>query len=173
MPKNLTGGKHKQNKNKVVSKVRKLDEISRDPKALEVYGQVARTLGNRRFDVTCQRHDNASETVSIICALKGSYRKRIVKDAYVLVKLYDFNQTQGMIIDGYSDDELGAMKRAGYWDFPLAMEVNNDNPFSVSGADGMSGSGSDEDSSGSDDDSEDPRNQVPKQVLPTEDIDNI
>ena len=113
------------NKNKVAAKVRKIEDIARNAAESEVYGQVLRAVGNRRFEVTCQIFGSSEQDTeaptgqTIICALKGSYRKRINKDSYVLVKLYEFNQTQGMIIDSYTDEELAAMKRMKLWDFTL------------------------------------------------------
>ena len=107
-------------------KTRRLEDISKDfdPKTFEVYGQVEKVLGNRRFEVKVQNLKVPSEMAStIICSIKGSFRQRIGRDMPVLVKLYDFNTKQGQIIDGYSTDELGALKAAGMWDYPMSIQV--------------------------------------------------
>ncbi len=121
MPKNITGGKHKKNKNKPIHKARKPEDLAKDITAYEVYGQITKALGNRRFEVCCQKLELANELYTLVCSLKGSYRKKISKDSYVLIKLFEFNKTQGIIIDCYSNDELVALKGIGKWDFPLEL----------------------------------------------------
>ena len=117
MPKNNHKGKKKR-----VVKTRRLEDIAKDfdPATFEVYGQVTKILGNRRFEIVVQQLKKPSETYgTIICSIKGSYRRRIVQDNYVLVKLYDFNINQGQIIDSYSEDEIASLKACNKWDFPL------------------------------------------------------
>ena len=127
MPRNTKGGTgHKKRKNKPTIKTRKVEEIAKDfnREEFEVYGQVLSARGNRRFEVRCQQIDEPDETFSLICSIKGSYRKRISKDAYVLIKLFNYNpgapasKQQGQIIDSYTGDELRAIKSSGLWDFP-------------------------------------------------------
>ena len=121
MPRNNGGNKHKKRKNKGVTKGRKLEDIAKDfdPTTYEVYGLVTKPLGNRRFEVVCQKLNTPSELEeAIICSIKGSFRRKIARDNYVLVKLYDFNMKQGQIIDAYREDEILALKEADMWDFP-------------------------------------------------------
>lgn len=121
MPRNQKGGnKSKRGKNSRPVKTRKLDEIAKDfdPKEYESYGRVTKELGNKRFNVRCQKHEYPDELIEIVCSLKGSFRKRIHRDSYVLIKLYEFNQRQGQIIDVYNDDELEQLKNNELWDFP-------------------------------------------------------
>ena len=82
MPKNLRGGTgHKKRKNKPTIVARKPTEIAKDfdPIHFEVYGKINKAMGNRRFEVSCQKHDDYQSLKVIICALKGSIRKRINK----------------------------------------------------------------------------------------------
>lgn len=121
MPRNNGGNKHKKRKNRGVSKGRKLEDIAKDfdPTTYEVYGLVTKPLGNRRFEVMCQKLNTPSELEeAIICSIKGSFRRKIARDNYVLVKLYDFNTKQGQIIDAYREDEILSLKGADLWDFP-------------------------------------------------------
>lgn len=121
MPKNIKGGTgHKKRKNKPIVKIRKIEEIAKDadPKSYEVYGLVQKTMGNRRFSVLCQSITDPTDVTTLNCSIKGSYRRRICNDMYVLVRLYDFNLNQGQIIDSYTDDELKLINSAGLWDFP-------------------------------------------------------
>jgi translation initiation factor IF-1 len=121
MPINKRGGKgHKKGKNSTIIKIRKVESIAKDSKreGYEVYGQVLKPMGNRRFEVQCQTVDSPDNTTTIVCTLKGSYTKRINKDMYVLVKLFDFNPKQGTIIDSYKDEEIEALKSAELWDYP-------------------------------------------------------
>ena len=121
MPRNNGGNKHKRRKNKGTSKGRKLEDIAKDfdPATYEVYGLVTKSLGNRRFEVVCQKLNTPSELEdAIICSIKGSFRRKIARDNYVLVKLYDFNTKQGQIIDAYREDEILSLKESDLWDFP-------------------------------------------------------
>ena len=121
MPRNNGGNKHKKRKNKGTSKGRKLEDIAKDfdPTTFEVYGLVTKPLGNRRFEVVCQNLNKPSELdKAIICSIKGSFRRKIARDNYVLVKLYDFNTRQGQIIDAYREDEIISLKESDLWDFP-------------------------------------------------------
>jgi translation initiation factor IF-1 len=117
MPGKKKGGKRKNN----MIKTRRLEDIMKDydPKTYEVYGQTLKPLGNRRFSVKVQMLHNPSELQgTIICSIKGSYRRRINPDMFVLVKLYDFNTDQGQIIDSYTQDEVDALRSADKWDYP-------------------------------------------------------
>lgn len=139
MPPGNKKGKGKKGGNAV--KTRRLEDIAKDydPKTFEVYGQVDKVLGNRRFEVKVQRLTAPSEIAgTITCSIKGSFRQRICRDMAVLVKLYDFNTMQGQIIDGYSTDELGALKAAGMWDYPLNTQSVQDKPLSDSDSDSES-----------------------------------
>jgi translation initiation factor IF-1 len=121
MPINKGGNKHKKKRNKGTTKGRKLEDIGKDfdPTTYEVYGVVTKPLGNRRFEVVCQKLKTPNELESaIICSIKGSFRRKIVRDNYVLVKLYDFNTKQGQIIDSYREDEIVSLKESDLWDFP-------------------------------------------------------
>lgn len=111
------GGRRKSN----TIKTRRLEDITKDFDAstFEVYGQVKKAVGNRRFDVEVQDLHNPKQIKGTInCSIKGSYRRRITNDQYVLVKLYDFNTEQGQIIDSYSSEEVQSLKTAEMWDYP-------------------------------------------------------
>jgi len=147
-PVNKKGGKNNKKKkgggNAV--KTRRLEDIAKDfdPKTFEVYGQVDKVLGNRRFEVKVQKLTVPSEMAgTIICSIKGSFRQRIVRDMPVLVKLYEFNAMQGQIIDGYNSDELSALKSAGMWDYPLSIQTQisvQETPYPASESDSESDS---------------------------------
>lgn len=135
-PGNKKGGKSKKGSSTV--KARRLEDIAKDfdPKTFEVYGQVDKVLGNRRFEVKVQKLTVPSEMAgTITCSIKGSFRQRIGRDMAVLVKLYDFNTMQGQIIDGYNTDELAALKAAGMWDYPLSTQSVQDKQLSDSDSD--------------------------------------
>lgn len=135
-PGNKKGGKSKKGCSTV--KARRLEDIAKDfdPKTFEVYGQVEKVLGNRRFEVKVQKLTVPSEIAgTITCSIKGSFRQRIGRDMAVLVKLYDFNTMQGQIIDGYNTDELAALKAAGMWDYPLSTQSVQDKQLSDSESD--------------------------------------
>ena len=117
MPGKKKGGKRRNN----VIKTRRLEDITKDfdPKTFEVYGKVTKILGSRRFNVSIQNLNHPSDiSGTIICSIKGSYRRNITVDMYVLVKLFDFNINQGQIIDSYNPDEVAALKTAEKWDYP-------------------------------------------------------
>lgn len=119
MPRNTKGGsKHKRKKNYVVRE-RKPDSICKDPDPteLEAYGKVIKAGGNRRFSVCCQKANEPAELTTIMCRIKGSFRKRIRPDDYVLVKHFGFSD-QAQIIDVYNPDELTGLKLRDMWDFP-------------------------------------------------------
>jgi len=106
-------------------RARRLEDIAKNftSGSFEVYGKVTKVMGNRRFAVNIQQHDQPDQMgQSIICSIRGSYRARISTDSYVLVKLYDFNTSQGQIIDSYSLDEIHALKSIDKWDFPESLE---------------------------------------------------
>lgn len=125
---NMRGGKkHKRGKNQSTTRVRNLDDIAKrqDHGGTVVYGRVTKATGNRRFEVLCQKDDEKSATgkgdaelQTLVCSLKGSYRKRVSKDMYVLVQLHDYNVSQGIIINSYTDDEIEGLKEADLWDYP-------------------------------------------------------
>lgn len=116
-------------------KTRQLNDIAKDfnPESFEVYGQVIKAEGNRRFSVNVQSLERPQELQdnSIVCSIRGSYRKRISRDMFVLVKLFDFNTKQGQIIDGYTIDEVAALKANDMWDYPEAAvtvrAIDNEN----------------------------------------------
>jgi len=131
MPKNLTGGKHKGRKNSANHVPQKrVDDLKRntDKDALECYAKCLKPLGNRRFEVACA-HENALLTLH--CRLAGSCRKKIQKDAYVLVQLFPFNLNQGQIVAVYEPEEVMLLKKAGHWDFPAIDSKDDDDPFAV------------------------------------------
>lgn len=105
-------------KNNPLSRIRRIEDITKDTSSFEVYGQVIKALGNRRFSVNVQNINVPSEITNIVCSLKGSYRRKITTDMFVLVQLFDFNTNQGQIIDSYSQDELQTLKSVDKWDYP-------------------------------------------------------
>lgn len=138
------GGRRKNN----IVKTRRLEDITKDfdTSTFEVYGQVQKAAGNRRFAVAIQDLHNPSELKGTInCSIKGSYRRRITVDQYVLVKLYDFNNEQGQIIDSYSNDEVQSLKIAEMWDFPNTTIDERDRSDTRDMLDLDSGSDSDSD----------------------------
>lgn len=129
MPKNQKGGTgHKKRKNKPVIKQRKLDEIAKDsnPEEKESYGKVVKAMGNRRFQVCCQDINKKGEFKTLICRLRGSYRKIVGSEDYVLVKVFDFNDNQAQIVDVYTVDEVRLLQKAGLWDYPDNIESIRD-----------------------------------------------
>lgn len=97
---------------------RKPDEMSKKSTDLEVYGQVIRAEGNRRFMVSCQKpKDPSADYMNINCNLKGSYRRRVTIGDCVLVQIWEFDQSHGTIIDGYSAAEVVRLKTHALWDF--------------------------------------------------------
>lgn len=125
--KNRGGKKHKRGKKQTTTRIRNLDDIAKrqDHGGTVVYGRVMKPTGNRRFEVLCQKDDEKSATgqgddelQTLVCSLKGSYRKRISKHMYVLVQLHDYNVSQGIIIDSYTEDEVEGLKEADLWDYP-------------------------------------------------------
>jgi translation initiation factor IF-1 len=112
---------------------RRLEEISKDfnRDEHEVYGYVTKSVGNRRFSVLVQGLDNPDEVEPLICSMKGSFRRRISPETYVLVKLFDFSTVkQGQIIDNYSPDEVDALKAADMWDYPTFKTQQVAEPWS-------------------------------------------
>lgn len=103
-------------------KLRRPDQIAKDIDSGEVYGQVLKAEGFRRFSVKCQ---NNSAYNTINCGLKGSFRKRINAGDFVLVQLWDFDKSKGTIIDSYNSAEISKMESRGLWDFKQS-EINND-----------------------------------------------
>lgn len=126
--KNTRGGKkHKRGKNQSTTRIRNLDDIAKrqDHGGTVVYGRITKATGNRRFEVLCQKDDEQSATgngdeelQTLVCSLKGSFRKRVSKDMYVLVQLHDYNVSQGVIIEAYTEDEVEALRTADLWDYP-------------------------------------------------------
>ena len=131
MGKNLTGGKHKGRKNNANHVApKRVDDLKRntDKEALECYAKCLKPLGNRRFEVECW-HDSILKTLH--CRLAGSCRKKIQKDAFVLVQLFPFNLNQGQIVAVYDPDEVNLLKKTGHWDFPAKDSRDDEDPFNV------------------------------------------
>lgn len=128
MPRNLSGGSgHKRMKNSVPSINKNVDHLKKSTNIedFEFYGKCIKPLGNRRFEVLSQAPND--KVVTLHCRLAGSCRKKIQKDAFVLVQLYPFNLTQGQIANVYDNDDVLALKKAGVWDFTTDV----DDPFDV------------------------------------------
>ena len=128
MPRNLSGGSgHKRMKNSVPSINKNVDNLKKSTNIedFEFYGKCIKPLGNRRFEVLSQAPND--KVVTLHCRLAGSCRKKIQKDAFVLVQLYPFNLTQGQIANVYDNDDVLALKKAGVWDFTTDV----DDPFDV------------------------------------------
>ncbi len=118
MPKNTKGGTgHKKQKNSSAHpKTRRAVDIAKKSAEFEVYGRVLRPLGNRRMEVYTQIPDSKTEYQTVMCRIRGSLRKRIAQDDYVLVQLFDFDIKHGQIADVYTLDEVEALKKIGMWD---------------------------------------------------------
>jgi translation initiation factor IF-1 len=128
MPRNISGGSgHKRMKNSVPSINKNVDNLKKSTNIedFEFYGKCIKPLGNRRFEVLSQAPND--KVVTLHCRLAGSCRKKIQKDAFVLVQLYPFNLTQGQIANVYDNDDVLALKKAGVWDFTTDV----DDPFDV------------------------------------------
>ncbi len=121
MVKNTHGGTgHKKTKNKPTMAVRKIEEIAKNPNPAEFesYGVIVNPMGNRRFMVKCQEIGNPGLLRELNCSLRGAHRKKVCSGDHVLVKIFDFNTSQGIIIDAYREEEVDSIRRAGLWDFP-------------------------------------------------------
>jgi translation initiation factor IF-1 len=121
MPKNIRGGTgHKRNKNKNFKTAIKITDLAKKAEDGEVYGRIIGIMGNCRFKVACQGQGDAADSLAppIICALRGSVRRRAGLHDYVLVALFDFNKSQGQITMVYKPEEVTSLKRAGLWDYP-------------------------------------------------------
>lgn len=107
MPKNTKGGRYaKKGRNAKDDRaqrdlVLKLDE--------QEYGQITKSLGDRRFDVYC--FDGKNRTVHV----PGKFRKRtfFVRDDIVLVQLRDFQEEKADFLHKYMPDEIAKLKRIG------------------------------------------------------------
>lgn len=121
MVKNISGGKHsKTQSTKSVSRERRLDELARQPD--QSYGQVIKALGSRHFLVRCQQ-PNTLTYGDIRCSLKGSIKKRLLVENYVLVSFWDCDTTaatKGSIVEIYSIDEVRMLRRFKLWDYKEA-----------------------------------------------------
>ena len=129
MPKNTKGGSgHKRMKNNGPTILKNVQDLKKSSNKddFEFYGKCLKPLGNRRFEVLAQAPNNT--TVTLHCRLAGSCRKKIQKDAFVLVQLFPFNLSQGQIANVYDIDDVNALKKAGMWDFTTADE---DDPFEI------------------------------------------
>jgi translation initiation factor IF-1 len=133
MPKNTKGGTgHKKQKNSSAHpKVRRAVDIGKKSDEFEVYGRVLRSLGNRRMEVYTQIPNSPSEYQTVVCRIRGSLRKRIVPDDYVLVQLFDFNLKQGQIADVYTLDEVQSLVRANVWDMTSFKPDETGRPVDV------------------------------------------
>ena len=128
MPKNTKGGSgHKRMKNNGPPILKNVQDLKKSSNSedFEFYGKCIKPLGNRRFEVLAQAPNNT--TVTLHCRLAGSCRKKIQKDAFVLVQLFPFNLTQGQIANVYDSDDVNALKKAGVWDFI----THEDDPFEI------------------------------------------
>ena len=141
MPRNKTGGKgHKRQKNSTGGS-RKPEDIAKQKVESEVYGQVLKATGNRRFNVKCQPFDSKSTAyVEVNCGLKGSVRKRVSEKDYVLVQYWDEFGAHGAekkasIIDVYSTHEQAKLDSKGLWDYAPEVEIDEGLQIGNSGAD--------------------------------------
>lgn len=130
MPRNKTGGKgYKRQKNSTGGS-RKPEDIAKQKEESEVYGQVLKATGNRRFNVKCQPFDDKSTVyVEVNCGLKGSVRKRVSEKDYVLVQYWDeFGscgaEKKASIIDVYSVHEQAKLDSKGLWDYTPDVEID-------------------------------------------------
>lgn len=120
MPRNKTGGKkHKKGKGASMYKgERKLEDIQRDVLCGEVYAEVTKCLGCRRFNVRFLDESNNLER-EMVATLKGSCKKMVRSASVVLVTVFEFNENQGQIIDVYSDSEVRALKKTKTWNLRI------------------------------------------------------
>jgi len=133
MPKNTTGGSgHKKRKNSDAPLRKNLDDLKKNSE-FDFFAKCTKPLGNRRFEVTY--HNSDGQEMTLHCRLAGSCRKKIQKDTFVLVQLFPFNLKQGQIVNVFDNEDVGALKKAGLWDFKESEKnsdfFNTDDPFDI------------------------------------------
>jgi len=113
MPKtNLRGGnKRKKGKNGATEMNRPIDFA----KEGQIYGQVSKTVGGRRFIVTCFETDPKGDFIlsEKLCHVCGKMRKKvwINEQDIVLLSIRDFDKSKGDIIHRYNNDESRILKK--------------------------------------------------------------
>jgi translation initiation factor IF-1 len=117
MTKNTSGGSgHKKRSHSAAQQpVKDVRELARNADNKEVYGRIVRALGNRRFEVSCQLENGAKKEFN--CSIRGAFKKLVLKDDYVLVQLFDFNDRQAIILTSYTPDDIYKLKKAKLWDY--------------------------------------------------------
>ena len=116
MPKNKTGGKkHKSKKNDV--KTARTLEI---PEESECIGQVTKTNGNGRFDITCQDGQIRSGI------LRGTMRRKVWINRLdlVLVEPWEFQNDKCSILYKYDDNEYDKLVKDKH--LPKEFKLEND-----------------------------------------------
>jgi len=121
MPNKKGGKKFKKGKKGNDSFVREL--ILKDPKELEDYGRITRSLGNCRFEVF------TLDGTTRIGIVKGKMRKKVWvnKDDIVLIGLWDFQDAKCSIIHKYAEDEVG--KLISKKEIPPSFKVSSEEDF--------------------------------------------
>tara|TARA_Y100000593_G_C4144566_1_gene253964 strand:+ start:143 stop:607 length:465 start_codon:yes stop_codon:yes gene_type:complete len=132
MPKNKFGGnKSKKGKNIVEKKELVLDEEG------ELFAQVSKVLGNKRFEVRC------SDGKTRVGILRGSMKRNqwVNRLDVVLIEAWDFQNEKCSILHKYSYDdyyELMGLKRIPE-NFVLEEDQDKDlddfNPFDINDSD--------------------------------------
>lgn len=120
MPINKKGGKkHKRGKHRSKNSSLTLADRAKDALNSESYGKVIKPLGDCRFLV---QYQGPSGMIEAPCTMSRSINTRINKDAYVLVLVGVYSETdkKGKIVDVYSSFEVENLKRAGLWDYEEA-----------------------------------------------------
>ena len=113
MPKtNIRGGnKRKKGKNGATEMNRPIDYAKDD----QLYGQISKTVGGRRFIVTCFEKDPKGDFIlsEKLCHVCGKMRKKvwINEQDIVLVSIRDFDKSKGDIIHRYNNDESRIFKK--------------------------------------------------------------
>jgi translation initiation factor 1A len=107
MVKNSKGGKHaKKGKNQ-------RDDAAKRELVLKLsdqeYGQITKSLGDRRFEVYC--FDGKTRSAHV----PGRYKRRLffVRDDIVLVQLRDYQDEKADLIHKYIPEEIAHLKRIG------------------------------------------------------------
>lgn len=116
MVKNSKGGKHAKRGRNQRMDAAKRDLVLKD--ADQEYGQIIRSLGDRRFEVYC--FDGKTRTAHV----PGKFKRRLffVRDDIVLVQLRDFQDEKTDLLHKYNLEEINTLKKLG--EIPAKAGIN-------------------------------------------------
>ena len=110
MPKNTTGGNKAKKQKKPSDNVVERELVFKDITQFQEYAQVTKTLGNKRFELTC--FDGKTR----LGHARGSLKKKKVfvkLGDVVLVSLREFEDAKCDILDVYTQKEVKSLKSYG------------------------------------------------------------